>query len=108
MAKKQRKFIPMPSDETLAQFPKGIRDLIKKGRSQGFITNQELMRVFPDAEKEIDILDEAFDLFFELGIEVLDVKDQMIWQKKEEEEDDVNKPQKAINLKEISNDSVRM
>ena len=108
MAKKQRKFIPMPSDETLSKFPKGIRDLIKKGRSQGFVTNQELMRVFPKAEEDVLLLDEAFDLFYDLGIEILDVKDQLIWQKKEEDEEEDHKPQKAINLKEISNDSVRM
>jgi len=107
MAKKQRKFIPLPSDEVLEQFPKGIRELLKKGRSQGFITNQELMRVFPNAEETVVLLDDAFTLFFDLGIEVMDVKDSMIWQKKDDDDDD-NKTQKAINLKEISNDSVRM
>jgi len=107
MAKKQRKFIPLPSEEVLAQFPKGLIELLKKGRGQGFITNQELMKVFPNAEDQVEVIDDAFSLFFDLGIEVVDVKDQMIWQKKDEDEDD-SKVIKAINLKEISNDSVRM
>jgi RNA polymerase primary sigma factor len=107
MAKKQRKFIALPSDEVLAKFPKEMVELIKKGREQGFITNQELMRVFPNAEESLEMLDEAFSLFYDLGIEVVDVKDQMIWQKKEEDEDE-QKVEKTINLKEISNDSVRM
>ncbi len=105
--KKQRKFISLPSEEVLQQFPKDMVELIKKGREQGFITNQELMRVFPNAEENLDLLDKAFSLFLDLGIEVMDVKDQLIWQKKEEESDD-HKPEKVVNLKEISNDSVRM
>lgn len=109
MAKKQRKFIPLPTDEVIDQFPKGMKELIKKGRGQGFITNQELMRVFPNAEEDLQLVDDAFGLFFDLGVEVVDVKDQLIWQKKdEEEEEDSKKGTKAINLKEISNDSVRM
>ncbi|MDP2691951.1 MAG: RNA polymerase sigma factor RpoD [bacterium] len=111
MAKKQRKFIPLPSDEVLAQFPKSIKEMLKKGRAQGFITNQELMNVFPNAEEQIEMIDEAFSLFFDLGIEVVDVKDQLIWARKEDdevEEGGTKKLQKGINLKEISNDSVRM
>ncbi|MDZ4217363.1 MAG: RNA polymerase sigma factor RpoD [Candidatus Gracilibacteria bacterium] len=111
MAKKQRKFIPLPSDEVLAQFPKSIKEMLKKGRAQGFITNQELMNVFPNAEEQIEMIDEAFSLFFDLGIEVVDVKDQLIWARKEDdevEEGGTKKLHKGNNLKEISNDSVRM
>lgn len=106
MAKKQRKFIPLPSEEVLAQFPKGLVELLKKGRSQGFITNQELMKVFPNAEENLDLIDNAFTLFLDLGIQVVDVKDQLIWHKKDDDDD--QKPEKRINLREISNDSVRM
>ncbi|MDF2379133.1 MAG: RNA polymerase sigma factor RpoD [Candidatus Gracilibacteria bacterium] len=110
MAKKQRKFIPLPSAEVLAKFPKEIVRLLKKGREQGFITNQELMKALPEAEDTLDLLDEAFDLYYNLGIEVVDVKDQLIWNKKEEEEEEPEgkKTTKRVNLKEISNDSVRM
>ena len=66
----------MPSDDVLAKFPKEMRHLLKKGRSQGFVTNQELMKVFPEAENQIELIDEAFTLFFDLGIEVVDVKDK--------------------------------
>jgi len=106
MAKKQRKFIPLPSEEVLARFPNTVVKLLTKGREQGFVTNQELMKALPEAEQDIDLLDEAFDLFFDLGIEVVDVKDQLIWQKRDEEEEE--KKEKRVNLKEISNDSVRM
>ena len=107
MAKKQRKFIALPSQEVLAKFPKEMVELMKKGREQGFITNQELMKVFPNAEENLDMLDDAFTLFYDLGIEVVDVKDQMIWQKKDDEEEE-QKVEKTVNMKEISNDSVRM
>jgi RNA polymerase primary sigma factor len=114
MAKKTRKFIPLPSDEVLAKFPPEVITVLKKGREQGFITNQELMRAIPNAEEDVELLDDVFTLFLDLGIETVDVKDQMIWQKKEDEEDheaevkDKKKLHKGIDLTEISNDSVRM
>jgi len=108
MAKKQQKFIPLPSDEVLAKYPKEVQDLIKKGREQGFITHQELMRAMPQSEDDINLLDELYMLFMDLGIEVMDVKDRMIWEQKEDDDEDDEHKQTVEDLKEISSDSVRM
>lgn len=159
MAKKlTRKFIQLPDDDTLAKYPKEIRRLLKKGREQGFVTHQELLKAMPEIEEDVIMLDEIYSLFLDLGIEVMDVKNDMIWGKKagkkkkkkkdeqsnknedkeeelfdtdfllgdslleedvkkedsKKEEDDVDKVEeeaakkKRANLKEISNDSVRM
>jgi RNA polymerase primary sigma factor len=114
-AKKVRKFIALPSDDVLATLSKEVVALLKKGREQGFITNDELMRAIPNAEKDIVLLDDVYTLFIDMGVEVLDSKEAMIWQKKEEDEsekEDTTKKKKTmhkgIDLKEISNDSVRM
>ena len=36
----------------------------------------------PNAEENIDLLDEVYTLFVSLGIDVIDVKDTLIWQRK--------------------------
>jgi len=84
MAKKiQNKFIPQPDDKTLAKYPKAIRHLIQKGREQKFVTHQELLKAMPEIEENVILLDEIYTLFLDLGIEVIDVKDNMIWGKKD-------------------------
>lgn len=108
MAKKQQKFIPLPPDDVLAQYPPEVQELIKKGREQGFVTHQEIMRAIPQSEDDINLLDEIYMLFMDLGIDVIDVKDQMIWEKKEEDENSKEPKQTKEDLKEISSDSVRM
>ncbi len=82
MAKKvQKKFIAIPDDETLSKYPKGIKQLIKKGREQRFVTHQEVLKVIPEIEENVIMLDEIYTLFLDLGIEVMDVKKDMIWGK---------------------------
>jgi len=88
MAKKvQKKFIAQPDEETLAKYPKGIRSLIKKGREQRFVTHQELLKAMPEIEDNVILLDEIYTLFMELGIEVIDVKDDLIWGKQQKKDD---------------------
>ncbi|MBI5413038.1 RNA polymerase sigma factor RpoD [Candidatus Peregrinibacteria bacterium] len=115
MAKKFKKFITHPSDEQLAKYPKAVQELIRKGREQKFVTQQELMKALPSIESNVILLDEIYTLFMDLGIEVIDVKDALIW-KKEEEEDEllekelkgVDEPKKTVELSEVANDSIRM
>ena len=110
MAKKLKKFITQPSDEQLAKYPKAVQDLIKKGREQKFVTQQELLKAIPNIETNVILLDEIYTMFMDLGIEVMDVKDSLIWKEegKEEDEEDVIEPAKGQELSEIANDSIRM
>jgi RNA polymerase primary sigma factor len=82
MASHPRKFIAQPTDEDLSKFPEDIRHLVKKGREQRYVTHQEIIAALPNAEENIDLLDEVYMLFVDLGIEVIDVKDTLIWEKK--------------------------
>lgn len=82
MASHPRKFIAQPTDDDLKKFPEAIRHLVKKGREQRYVTHQEIIAAIPNAEEDVDLLDEVYMLFVDLGIEVIDVKDALIWEKK--------------------------
>jgi len=82
MASHPRSFIHQPTDEELKAFPEEIRHLVKKGREQRYVTHQEILRAVPNAEENIDLLDEIYTLFMSLGIDVIDVKDTLIWHRK--------------------------
>ncbi len=49
------------------------------------MTNQEIMSVVPNAEMNVDMLDEVYTLFIDLGIQVIDVQDALIWEKRKPE-----------------------
>ncbi len=91
MAKKiQNKFIAQPDEKVLAKYPETIRHLIQKGREQKFVTHQELLKAMPEIEENVILLDEIYTLFLDLGIEVIDVKDNMIWgQKKKKDKEKI-------------------
>ncbi len=82
MASHPRSFIRQPTDEELKMFPEEVKHLVKKGREQRYVTHQEILRAVPNAEENIDLLDSVYGLLMELGIDVIDMKDALIWQKK--------------------------
>src|SRR3990167_3583138 len=51
---------------------KQVLDLIKKGRDQGFITQEEIMDVYPDAEERIFELDELYEKLLAEGVDVFE------------------------------------
>lgn len=82
MASHPRKFIAQPTDDDLKKFPPEIKHLIKKGREQRYVTHQEIMTAIPDGEHNVELLDEVYELFMNLGVEIIDVKDALIWEQK--------------------------
>ncbi len=81
-----KKFIAHFSEENLAKYPEPVRDLVDKGRQRGFVTQQELMHALPNLEDDIEFADEVYTLLMELGFDLIDVKEELIWGKKEEKE----------------------
>ena len=49
-----------------------LRKLINKGKKQGFITQEEILEIFPDAEKRIDELDDLYNKLDKLDIDVFE------------------------------------
>lgn len=63
---------------------KAISYLVKKGKDQGFLTQEDLLDVFPTIEEEIELLDEIFEKLQENEIEVLEPEENVVAQTKEE------------------------
>jgi len=63
----------------IGNLPGPVADLVSAGKAKGFITQQELEQAVPNVEKQIELLDELFQLLMEEGIEVVDVRDDLIW-----------------------------
>ncbi|MBI4995063.1 RNA polymerase sigma factor RpoD [Candidatus Peregrinibacteria bacterium] len=117
MPKKLKKFINQPSEEQLGKYHKIVQELIRKGREQKFVTQQELMKAIPNIEENLALLDEIYTMFLDLGIEVIDVKDSLIWKTETDEAEEEAAVEKAAKkgpdyrtaeLSEIANDSIRM
>ncbi len=51
---------------------KPVQELIKKGRDQGFLTQEEIMEVFPDAENRVNELDDLYDKLLAESIDVFE------------------------------------
>lgn len=93
------KFITHPSDEEMEKFPKEVGHLVKKGKQQGFITQQELLKAMPNIESDLILLDEVYSLFMELGVEVLDTKESVMFDLEEEEPKVEKKKEKTKKVK---------
>jgi RNA polymerase primary sigma factor len=51
---------------------KPVQELIKKGRDQGFLTQEDILEVFPDAEERIGELDDFYDKLLAENIDVFE------------------------------------
>lgn len=90
-----------------------LQELINRGKSKGFVTEQEIIHIFPDIEEDIEGLEEIYDELEKHNIKVEDSVD--IIDLAEEGEDEGKKTKKEVedemknlSLDNISNDSVQM
>ncbi len=60
------------SKSKLLKLPKQLADLIAKGKTQGFITQDEILEIFPDAEVHVDELDALYDQLFKADVDVFE------------------------------------
>jgi len=61
-------------------FPPEVEHLVAKGQDQGFVTQQEIAQSLPHVETDVEMLDKLYEAFFDMGIEVVDMRDDLIWQ----------------------------
>lgn len=83
-----------------------VQEIMKKWKVDGKVTQDELMAAIPNAEEDLDLLDEIYTRFLQLWIDIVDSLDKDKLFKKDEEEEDPAKD--FISLSEISDDSIRM
>ena len=100
-----RKAAPVTEENTHNYSPE-IERLIAKGKEQGFVTQQEVSQVFPDAEENLEELDELYEALLENGVELTDQKDRLIWDTETDGEDSAKENDDYV--KDIADDSVRL
>ncbi len=52
--------------------PPGAVDLLKKGKSSGFVTQEEILNIFPHAEEQLTELDEFYDRLINAGVDIFE------------------------------------
>ncbi len=83
-----------------------ITKLITKGKKQGFLTVNDLLQLFPEAEENIELLDFLYEKLLEAKVDVFDIDAEKEAQKlAAEEEIDLSKIKVD---KAVSTDPVRM
>lgn len=87
--------------EVIIKFPTELGGLLEKGRQAGFVTYQEIMQAFESPEKKIPLLDALYDELFLQGIDIREGRKLL-------EIEAAEPVQKVGELKDISDDSVRM
>jgi len=92
---------------------KQIAELIARGKTRGFVTEEEIIHIIPDIENNIEQLETLYEKFeqenirIENTIEIIDVsenKEDASKKTKKEVEKEINE----LSLDNISNDSVQM
>ncbi len=111
-AKTARKITPkkpviVKKESTGEIFEDKEKSLFQKGKSQGFVTQDEILVLFPDVEENIEQLDEIYADLSEQGIEVIDSREKMIWGDKAEAEAE-NEKDLTTEVSDFADDSVRM
>ena len=56
---------------------KAIKNLVDKGKDQGFLTQEDLLDIFPTIEEDVELLDDIFKSLQENEIEVLEPEDTL-------------------------------
>lgn len=100
-----RKAAAPVTEENTNNYSPEIERLIAKGKEQGFVTQQEVSQVFPDAEENLEELDELYAALLENGVELTDQKDRLIWDTDTDNEDT---KESDDYVKDIADDSVRL
>lgn len=100
-----QKFIDIEvPEEILEWMPYKVQELMKKWKREWYVTQDEVISVIPNAEEDIDLLDEIYSRFLQLNIEIVDNMDKTKLFKSVE----WKKDNSSVSLSEISDDSIRM
>ncbi len=74
LAKKEK--LAPPPKKTMTKERKALEHkltlLITRGRDRGFITFDEILRVFPEIENNLDFLEEVYDRMAVMGVDILE------------------------------------
>lgn len=86
----KQKAVNDAKDTKQAAFEKSIKKLVTKGKKRGYLTQAEVLEFFPNAEEDIDILDNLYARLLEVNVDVYDVESEKEAKKISEERLDLN------------------
>jgi RNA polymerase primary sigma factor len=100
--KKPAKPAPLTKSEKILELK--AAELMKLGRERGYVTYDELLRSFPEIEKDVDFLDVLYERFSIAGIDVLQSGGML----GEDHSADIIAQKNAFKRSESSYDSIQM
>ncbi len=74
--------------QSILELP-AVKSLLASGREQGFVTQEQVLAIFPNAEEDLDALDELYATLMDEGIDVFETPGT-------EEEKDAEKPASVL------------
>ena len=92
---------------------KQVEELLSRGKSKGFVTEEEIIHIFPDIEDDIEKLEEIYDkleesnIKIETAVDVIDIPENKEDESKKSKKE-VKEEMKDLSLDNIFNDSVQM
>jgi len=88
MAKKKAAPDAAPTtDGQQPQMPAELKALVDLGRKRGYLTHDEILEHFPEAEQNIEVIDRVYSVLLEQGIDVVEDAKEAEQKGKEEEEE---------------------
>lgn len=100
-AKRRAPRKPQPIDQSKIEY------LVKKGRDQGFVTEDEILYAIPEIEDNLEVLEDILDVMIKQGIEIMRAERRLVVSKERDEEIE-KKTGKRIDLSALSADSIQM
>ncbi|PIR43852.1 RNA polymerase sigma factor RpoD [candidate division WWE3 bacterium CG10_big_fil_rev_8_21_14_0_10_32_10] len=84
-----------------------LKKLIKKGKAQGYLLQDQVIKEFPEAEEKLEILDDLYQELIEKEIDVLESEEDITELQKPLDAEDASTLKESLD-KSISGDPVRM
>jgi len=95
-------------DKFLEGMPDEIQELMKQWKKDGRVTQDEVMAAIPNAEEDLELLDEVYTRFLQLKVDIVDNLDKENLFETEKKPTKKSDGKQSISLSEISDDSIRM
>src|SRR3990170_1148400 len=75
------------TDGQQPQMPAELKVLVDLGRKRGYLTHDEILEHFPEAEQNLEVIDRVYSVLLEQGIDVVEDAKEAEQKGKEEEEE---------------------
>ena len=104
---------PVKSSLSKKSADQQIEELLSRGKSKGFVTEEEIIHIFPDIEDDIEKLEQIYDeleqknIKIETAVDVINVAENKEDESKKSKAE-IKEEMKDLSLENIFNDSVQM